>query len=302
MMQAKNAQRAKFDALDALIRDHASNKTEIARPRKLFKQLDDLRDPDWEMEWQESKILLSCHCRIKPARTHGNLKRLRDARHARGEDAQFDAFMELITSVLHPQFITPHGYNLKFAEMDGEKIFSSMGAALAPLEKLGKPVFIYAGTLLGLIRDNAPIDHDDDIDVGIILGELPRSDVAATWLDFKKELDRHGLIDDEERSSNNISFKFNTDLGVEVDLFPAWTENGKFSVYPYSLNELDEADILPLRDAGHFPAMLPRVPEALLAQSYGPEWITPDPLFHLNWPQKKKLFHHLLEVDYTLRP
>ncbi len=299
-MDGLNLLRADFDTMNAKIRDYAAKSVPVARPRRMRNELAALHDPAWDIEWQEALILLACHCRMQPARTHGRLMKLRDARSERGEQAQFDEYMQLIRNTLHPEFITPHGYTKTFSQMDAAKIFESMGSALKPLEELGQPFFLYAGALLGCIRDGKLIEHDDDIDIGIFLGECSENDVANRWLDYKKELDKRGLIDEQERVNNRPVFKFRSNLGTEIDLFPAWVDNGKFNVYPYSLGDLESEDVFPLCSFGQDPLMLPARPEAMLAQSYGEDWRTPDPFFHVDWKRKKKQFKKLFVVDYDL--
>ncbi|WP_324751812.1 hypothetical protein [Roseovarius sp. Pro17] len=300
-MNASSALRTSFDALDTVIRDHAMRKIPVARPRRMRNQLAALHDPAWDIEWQEALILLACHCRMQPARTHGKLMMLRDTRIERGEEAAFNEYMQLIRDTLHPEFITSHGYTITFSEMDAAQIFKSMGAALKPLEQLGKPFFLYAGALLGHVRNGKLIEHDDDIDIAIMLGECSEDEVAHRWLDYKNDLNKHGLIDEAEQANNRPVFKFCSDLGTEIDLFPAWTDNGKFSVYPYSLGQIDAADVFPLGTFGQDPLMLPAKPEVMLVQSYGKDWRIPDPLFHIDWKRKKNQFRKLFVADYNLR-
>ncbi len=299
-MDGSNPLRASFDSMNATIRDYAATRVPVARPRRMRNQLAALHDPAWDIEWQEALILLACHCRMQPARTHGKLMKLRDARMERGEQAQFDEYMQLIHKTLHPEFITSHDYSKTFSQMNAAQIFKSMGSALKPLEELGRPFFLYAGALLGHIRNGKLIDHDDDIDIAIMLGEISEDEVAHRWLDYKKELDDRGLIDEAERINNRPVFKFRSDLGTEIDLFPAWTDNGTFSVYPYSLGQIDAADVFPLDTFGQDPLMLPARPEAMLAQSYGEDWRIPDPFFHIDWKRKKKQFGKLFLADYNL--
>lgn len=299
-MQDINPLRAKFDVLSAEIHDHAKARTPFARPRRMRNILARLHDPAWDIEWQEALILLACLCRMQPARTHGKLMKLRDARVAQGEEREFDDYVQLIRDLLHPDFITSHGYTRTFSEMDAAQIFRSMGTALKPLEALGQPFFLYAGALLGHIRNGKLIGHDDDIDIAIMLGDCTDDEVPHRWLAYKKQLDEHGLIDEAERVNNRPVFKFSSNLGTDIDLFPAWTNKGKFSVYPYSLGEIDDEDVFPLGSFGQDPLMLPSNPEAMLAQSYGQDWRVPDPFFHIDWKRKKKQYGMLFLTDYNL--
>lgn len=299
-MNDKVATRTEFENVMRAIFDHIENGETFKRPRRIRKQLDLHRDPEWEREWLEAFTILNCYQRVAPARTHGALARLRKLRLERGEIDQFDAFMDKIDEVLSPDAVTPHGYNRTFSNMDSDAIFNSLGDVAAPLAELDCPLFLYAGALLGHQRSGALIGHDDDIDIGIFLGDCADSNVPQLWASYKRGLAKAGLLTDTEIQANRLSFKLKTDLPVDVDLFPAWTHQGKFSVYPYSFGELEAEAIFPLKSFGQDPLMLPSSPEALLSQSYGVNWRTPDPLFHLNWLRKKRIFHYLSDFDFTL--
>ena len=263
-------------------------------------KLNSLHDSAWDQEWLETSILLNCNGRRRPARTHGALSRLRHMRIKCGEKSQFDAFFDIVTKILSPDFITPHGYSRTFSTMKSQEIFNSMGVAVAPLADLGCPIFLYAGALLGYQRSGELIGHDDDIDIGVFLGDCSDSEVPQLWLEYKQKLANAGLLKDDEIQANKTIFKLKTDFPVAVDLFPAWTQQGRFSVFPYSFGELDLQTLFPLKSFGQDPLMLPLSPEALLEQSYGDSWRVPDPLFHLNWPKKMKIFHKLVNFNYAL--
>ena len=175
-----------------------------------------------------------------------------------------------------------------------------MGKTLAPLADVGMPFFLYAGALLGHVRSGKLIAHDDDIDVAVMLGECAPDEVGPMWREVKLELDKRNLLTEESRVTDRPVYKFKSDLGLDIDLFPAWTFEGKFSVYPYAAQDMEADDILPLTSFGQDPLMLPANSETFLAHCYGPNWRTPDPLFHLNWKKRKKLFRALMNTNYAL--
>lgn len=289
-----------FERLRQDIESKVARREIIARPRQVRIQLESMHYPDWDQEWQRTHILLACYCRMKPARTHGKLMVLRDEMRAQGESEEFDKFMALLTDVLQPQFITPHGYTTTFSQIDSDEIYRSLGTTLKPLEALGRPFFLYAGALLGHIRDGRLIDHDDDVDIAIYLGECTKDSIATEWLKYKQALCGAQLLDRTTVDEDRPVFKFHSTLDTDIDLFPAWTEAGKFSVYPYSLDEMDAADVFPVSSFGQDPVGLPARPEVMLAQSYGDNWRMPDPLFHLDWKRKKAQFKVLFSANYAL--
>lgn len=292
--------KASFEELRNTIIDKIEKGATFQRPRRQMQALQDQYGEDWDLQWQETSILLNCYLQVKAARTHGALGRLRRQRAKRGEGALFDSFMQRVSDVLHPQFITPHGYCTTFAQLDADAIFADMGKAVAPLAAYGFPMFLYAGALLGHIRSGQLIGHDDDIDIGVYLGEVTEAEAAVKWAAFKHTLAEASLLEPECIAQGQAIFKLQSSFPVGIDIFPAWTWNGRFSVYPYSLGNLPEESILPLKTFGQDPLMLPADPEALLVQSYGEGWKTPDPLFHLNWPEMNRKFQTLLAQDYAI--
>ena len=294
--------------LRALVLEHAKTQTALPTPRKtrlaieaLGVSIKALKNPALFDEWEETYILLYCHRRLKPARIHGRLKRMEKRYVKQGQEDRFIAFFECVKQTLHPDFITPHGYNRTFGEMASSDIFSKLDIAMAPVIELGKPVILYAGALLGHVREGQLIDHDDDVDFALYLGDSTLEDVPEQWANYQKKLLENKCLDTEKVKRSSPIFKVTNDLGIDIDLFPAWTENGRFSVYPYSLNDLPENEIFQLKSLNGGQLKLPQNPHALLAQSYGENWRVPDPLFHFGWPFARRKFSPLLQHDFSIR-
>ena len=178
-MNGMAATRIGFENVRRTVFDHIENGKTFKRPRQIRVQLDLHRDPAWEREWLEAFTMLNCYQRVA-------LARLKNMQIECGKKSQFDAFMDKITEILSPDFITPHGYNRTFSNLNSEAIFNSIGVAAAPLAELGCPLFLYAGALLGLQRSCALIGHDDDIDIGIFLGDCAGSNVPQLWASYNR--------------------------------------------------------------------------------------------------------------------
>ncbi len=292
--------RTAFFALRDEFFSHAKSGEPVERPRRKLMRLRDLHHDDWDMEFEETQILFYCLRRAKPARAHGLLSRLKVDCEKRGEQARFASFFEIIKDVLHPEFITPHGYCTTFSQRPAAEIFAALDENLAPLFSADTPVILYAGALLGYVRDGALIGHDDDIDVAIHLGDHPLEDIAPLWHAYKKRLKALGLLDEKSVDDPGVAIKLVNKLGIDVDLFPSWTSNDRFSVYPYSLDALARDAIFPLKPFLQTRIMLPNDPEAMLVQSYGQGWKVPDPLFHFDWPDAKRRFGPLCAFDFTV--
>ncbi len=286
---------------------HAAAQTALPRPRKTRLAVNSLKEPIKRLEnqalfddWEETYILLCCHGRTKPARTHGRLKHMETRYADQGKEARFASFFERVKQTLHPDFITPHGYNRTFGEKAGDEIFSKLDAELEPVIRLGKPIILYAGALLGHVREGGLIGHDDDVDFAVYLGESTLEGVAGKWAEYQRELLESDCLDANSLKNSIPIFKVKNNLGIDIDLFPAWTENGRFSVYPYSLYDLPESAIFPLKSLNGGEIMLPQDAPALLAQSYGENWRIPDPLFHFAWRRARRKFAPLLQHDFSI--
>jgi len=248
------------------------------------------------MTGKKRTFCLSCCCKLKPAR----MMLLRNSIQAQGKGDEFATFADEIDALLSPLSLTPHGFSTTFSGMDSDRILKSLGDTLRPLEALGRPFFLHSGALLGYIRDGRLIDYDDDVDIGIYLGNCARTDVAKEWLGYKYALANAKLLDPKTLDEDRPVYKFHSSLGIDIDIFPAWSENGKFSIYPNSFYQMQDSDVFPLASFGQDPLRLPAKPEVMLEQSYGKGWKIPDPLFHLDWKRKKKKFKMLFDVNYAL--
>lgn len=299
MQDALEERRKRFNEIKSAVAAGAA-KGKMPRPEKLRRALKECSSKEWEIDWLETLITLNCVSRQRPARTHRALEKLRAAyQKANDTSGAFEAFFDHIKKILEPDFVTPHGYTRTFATRNQNDIWADARTVLKGLDVLDVPILLYAGTLLGLVRNGKLIGHDDDMDFAVYLGEQTLKSAPHSWLAFKKALKEKGLITKDNASANTIAFKIETDK-VEIDLFPSWTTNGRYSVYPYALEDVDEKDIFPARPYKDTEFMMPANPEALLVQSYGENWRVPDPFFNFSWVRAKQRFSPLNEMDYTL--
>ncbi len=278
----------------------------LRRPFAIQPRLDAVFSPDWEEDWLKLFVYYHCAGRFRPTRTYGKLIRLRELCRQHGRSAQFEEFLAEINQLMYPESLTFHGYRSTFAAQDTDSMARSFRGILTPLEGHGYPFFLYAGALLGLVRDGTFIAHDDDIDLAVYLGECTDAEAAEKWRLYKETLCAAGSVAYGQVSNNPPVFQIINDKELSVDLFPAWTTNGKFSVYPYSYHAMDAQDILPLKTDPYgtqdmfvdYEIMLPANPEALLVSSYGPNWRVPDPLFRFNWRKAQKKFNLIFNQQY----
>lgn len=290
---------SRFRALHNQIWQAARTERKIAKPVRKLGALRECRASAWDNEWYEAVILVRCMARVRPRRTHSMLSQLSKRYEKNGNSDRFAELEQTVKDILAPDFLTPHGYSRTFGSYDNDALAQEMHSGVGLLEPLGYPVMLYAGALLGTVRDGKFIEHDDDIDLAVMLGEQSRNTIFDAWLAYKKRLLDLDLLAPGEAELDSAVFKIKSPT-VTMEVFPAWQEKGKFSVYPYSLEEMDDQKIFPLKAMTESALMLPQDEEALLEQSYGSGWRVPDPFFHVNWARQRRRFSFLFDGSYSL--
>ena len=262
---------------------------------KYYGELHDMKRRPLSPDWLRAAIAWGVIGRIRPARVTGYLRKLRAHCEKANETEQFEAFQGLLNTHLAPARLSNHGFDrTSFADLDHETVWEQVKSHLAALSHEGYEVFLNSGTLLGVVRDKKLIDHDDDVDLAIILKATNTRDAAEEWNALRGKLERLGLFDAENFKSDPI-YKLKPIGSVQIDLFPAWQEDGKFFVYPHTHGVLPAKDVLPLRMCELTGHALPARPEKMLAVNYGDGWRHPDPLFKFPWASANKAFAPFLK-------
>ena len=121
-----------------------------------------------------------------------------------------------IKRVLKPLYL-PYLLKLKFFMLNKNfklKGKSTMLSAVQALDEIGLFYWIEFGTLLGIIRDGKLIDHDTDLDFGVLLEDFtPLIEETLVKQGFRKI---HRIDVDEGRYGLEESYELN---GVTLDLF-----------------------------------------------------------------------------------
>ena len=154
-----------------------------------------------------------------------------------------------------------------------DRVFRSISDCNAVLEdRIGRSLFICYGTLLGCIRANDFIEHDDDVDV-CFLSEADSAPAAAE--DFASVLQVLRRSGEKVHWPGNAHFHWNL-----LDVFIAWFEDG--ALYMYNAGgECAKDAVLPLRSRDFLgrDVLVPNDAEKVLEIIYGPSWRIPDPMF-----------------------
>ena len=263
---------------------------------RYYEELNALKMRPLPPVWLEAYAMVCAIGRIRPAKVTGFCKKLREKREKTGDRALFDQFDQRLRDYLHPEVLTNHGYRrASFDGVDHGAVWSHVGGLMAALEAEGFEVFLNSGTLLGVTREGGLIGHDDDVDLAVVLDAGSEEEAAAEWQRLHGWLSERGLTEPAAQKTPEI-VKLTTMGEVEVDLFPAWVQEGRAYVYPHTYGDLEAEAVLPLRPCGVTGYKIPREAERMLAVNYGEGWRAPDPLFKFPWAAANARFARFLEA------
>ena len=172
-------------------------------------------------------------------------------------------------------------YGQIFRPVGGRNIDDKIFRALAKgnevfTELLGKQFFICYGTLLGCLRENDFIAHDDDVDVCFLADASGLEAATEEFNAVVATLREHG-----QRIAVDSGAQFHWGLeGTSLDVFMAWMEGDRLYMFNAG-GEFPRSRIEPLvtHDFKGHDVLTPRDSEALLELIYGPGWRIPDPSF-----------------------
>lgn len=236
--------------------------------------------------WLEAFTVANLAFRALPRQAFQDLVHLRRA-YVEDEDRPgFARFWDRAERALGEVVLTAHGYEPAIAARPAEQIWREVAAVCAAVEQRGLPVFLCAGTLLGLVREGAPIAHDYDADLTVLVPGDSAAAAAEAWWEIKERLAADGLLSLPYERKERHHARVVSDSGLPIDLFPAWVDAAeRLWAWPYSAGTVAAADVLPLapEDVTGHRLPVPATPGAVLSANYGPDWPDPDPVFRFDW-------------------
>ena len=166
-----------------------------------------------------------------------------------------------------------------------ESVGEGLKSLYASADASGYDLQIAYGSLLGCIREESFVPHDDDIDLVLHCGE--QDNVVAAAIEFRKRL--HALagpnpVRVDTNGQGHINFRFERD--VSFDIFAAWSDKGKYFQNFTIAGGVSINSVLPSKEGVLMGTrvLLPNSPNDVLEAIYGPSWKIPNPLFRWNRP------------------
>lgn len=265
-------------------------------PQVLHDELLTLAESDAErreVEFLEAFSLVVVRDGRRTRRADKSVYRLYQARIANGEADAFEAFKARLMAAEENGFSLDGIYfPSNFATQDTEAVLKDVRARIEEMRQLVGDVFANSGTLLGAVRENGLIAHDDDIDLAVILKADSAEEAAEAWVRLHETLRERGLVGGKPLAKlrNPCVFKVTSVGAYNIDLFPAWISEGRTYVYPHTCGELTAGQVLPLQISEATGLTMPADPEAMLEVNYGSGWRVPDPGFQFRWARANRRF------------
>lgn len=141
-------------------------------------------------------------------------------------------------------------------------------------EALGYNVWFVYGSLLGLVRGDGVIYHDDDFDMAYLSRKTNPQDVIDEMVELSILMNQHGL---KNRVSINGIIK--PASNIAIDIYAAWFQDGSLYMQNTTKLPLTEGDITPLKslEFDGQTVLVPKDSEKFLRLKYGESWRVPDP-------------------------
>ena len=277
----------------------AEEQTKVHNFRILLKQLNRVPFNERSIKWSERYVQIYTYGQIKKARCKALYYKIIDRYLLNGDSEKLNSFKKRVKIASFGRIYTNHGLSFELKNFSADDLSNELGKLFSLLKSIGYKPFINSGTLLGAERDGRFIKHDDDIDLGVYLGESNAGNVVLDLLKLKNSLSE--VLGDEFRcrlSPKSPLVKLNLKGCILVDIFPAWSEGDKFFIWPYCFGELQLSSLIPFekRMLGSMEFDCPKDVYSVLNQNYGPNWRVPDPHFKFDWSLASQKFSELKTI------
>lgn len=147
------------------------------------------------------------------------------------------------------------------------------------------PLVLCYGTLLGAVREDSFLAHDDDVDLLYFDGSTSFEQVVENQKVLIQKLNEASVRCGAEAKGTNFHVSLG---GVSLDLFPSWRQGGELHLIMQQMRwrPIDADIVFPIGSSTihgrRYSA--PGNAEKFLVERYGDSWVVPDPFY--GWPWK----------------
>jgi hypothetical protein len=187
--------------------------------------------------------------------------------------------------------ITRHGIHHSYLMQHKDLFLDGAEKLILTLQGMQYQPMIAYGTLLGAIRDQSLIPHDDDMDLILICRATDRTAVEQEMTALAEQLRHIGYRVVQLLPASLNMRVYDGNLGVEYDIFPCWRSSHNESelflhMEKMGIRAIPENIVYPPKNVTlHGRSMpAPADPPAFLNERYGPGWTTPNQFFEWPWP------------------
>lgn len=166
-------------------------------------------------------------------------------------------------------------YFYKRNEKDKNNLVLDMGALTSFIKaKLNLDIYLVYGTLLGAIRENNFIAHDNDVDFAYMSKQTNTKDVLQEFKNITMILKNYDIL--SKICSNGHLHVWSPNKRSKFDLWTSYISKNKYYLIPLIDGNVQSSTILPLKESTfkgqNF--LIPNQPEILLDTTYN-NWRTP---------------------------
>ncbi|WP_081193730.1 LicD family protein [Halomonas sp. BC1] len=165
-------------------------------------------------------------------------------------------------------------------------------------DELNIESFVTSGTLLGIVRDNDVIAHDDDFDLAYISNFSSEEEIILERRRIYDWINSCTEFEAKDCAGGHFWIYYKTDsLNFMFDLFLSWVKDGFLNEFPLDPKKIKAESILPLKMINFYESeiFIPKDPASLLDVNYGSSWRVPDPSFRFDFGKNNSFYWFLLK-------